>query len=215
MAELQPRVVLVGNADVNIDYGEFIDNSRHVVRFNLCRNWGKNTGTRTTVLVWINLRANGRDAYKKQTWRGWPPAEQAEEVWFRHPRQGALQRLWLLLRHPRTRKQYFDYGAKILRANGMSAKPAIYTTRAEYESVQEKLARFSSTPREQILPSTGILGIERVLADPRFKGMPVSLVGFNWFAGSDIRGMGHSFDEEESLVRGYAGQGRLEILPSS
>ncbi|MCB9933875.1 MAG: hypothetical protein H6841_10690 [Planctomycetes bacterium] len=217
MVELQPRVVIIGNADVNIDYGEFIDSSRHVLRFNLCRNFGRNTGTRTTVLVWINTGANGRDAYKKQTFRGWPPAEQAEEIWFRAPRQSLLQRAWLTLRHPRRRKQFFDYGAKILLANGMQHKPARYPSRAEYAAVQRKLLALGTARRHSILPSTGILGIERVLADPRFAGLEISLVGFNWFAGTQHRhpDAGHTFDEEEVLVRDYAAQGRLKILPGS
>lgn len=217
MNGLEPRIVIVGNADVSVDHAAFVNASRHVLRFNLCRNFGRNTGTRTTILAGINHGVSGRDAYKKQSWRGWLPAEQAEEIWFRSPRQGWLERAWLTLRHPRRRKQFFDYGAKILRANGMEHKPFLYPTRAEYAAVQRKLRALGTMKRHSILPSTGILGIERVLADPRFKGLEVNLIGFNWFIGTQHRhpDVGHTFDEEEVLVRGYADQGVLKILSGS
>jgi len=217
MSELKPRVVIVGNAEVRIDHGSFVDASRHVMRFNLCANYGQNTGTRTTILTCINVGATGRDAYRKRLWRGWPPAEQAEEIWFRSPRQGLLERAWLTLRHPRRRKQYFDYGAKILRANGMNHKPALYTTRTQYAALVRRLAALKDFGKRIILPSTGLIGVERVLADPRFEGLEVHLLGFNWFAGNALRRShdGHPFDEEEFIMRGYADVGRLIILPGS
>lgn len=217
MSELKPRVVIVGNAEVRIDHGSFVDASRHVMRFNLCTNYGRNTGTRTTILTCINVGATGRDAYRKRLWRGWPPAEQAEEIWFRSPCQGLLERAWLTLRHLRSRKQYFDYGGKILRANGMSDKHTRYTTRAEYAALERKLAALKDFGKRIILPSTGMIGIERALADPRFKGLEVYLLGFNWFAGNALRRShdGHPFDEEEVIMRGYAEAGRLTILPGS
>jgi hypothetical protein len=72
MTALQPRVVLVGHADVNVNHAEFVNASRHVVRFNLYPSSERNTGSRTTVLAWVNLGATGRDARSRQAWRTWP-----------------------------------------------------------------------------------------------------------------------------------------------
>ena len=208
-----PRVVLVGNADVLVDYSALVDASEDVVRFNLCRNFGRNTGRRTTVLCTINEGVVCRDAYKKKSWVGWPPAEDAREIWFRGARQGLLRRVWLTLRHPRMRKKHYDYGEKVLRACGMTKKPAVYFGRPEYERARDILQPRSRLARHQLFPSTGFLGLLHAMNDPRWQGREFALVGFDWFAASALRTAGHAFTEEEQVARELVAAGRLRVLP--
>lgn len=210
---LAQRVVLVGNADVAVDYSALVDGSEEVIRFNLCRNWGRNTGCRTTVLCTINEGVVCRDAYRKKSWVGWPPAEEAREIWFRGAHQGLLRRVWLTLRHPRTRKKFYDYGAKVLRACAMEHKPATYISRAEYERARDVLLPHSKLPRHDLYPSTGFLGLLHALHEPRWQKHEFVLAGFDWFAGSALRTAGHAFTEEELAVQSLVAAGRLRVLP--
>ena len=215
-AGLARRVMVVGNAPVSVDYSEMVDGSEHVIRMNGCPNWGKNTGTRTTILGLINNGVTGRDHYKKQSLRGWPVAEKACEVWFRAHRYGAWDVLKTILRHPRSRKQYLDYGEKLVRAHGLENKRIVYADRSLIPAARKRLWELDrGRPWKKVLPTSGYLIIERVLADPRFKDCEVCLLGFNWEVGSSKRPFraGHTWDEEETLVRQYAEQGRVKILP--
>ncbi|MCA8916586.1 MAG: glycosyltransferase family 29 protein [Planctomycetes bacterium] len=213
---LAPRVLIIGNAPVQVDYSEFVDASEHVIRMNECPNYDANTGTRTTVLGLINIGVTGRDLYKKQSLRDWRVAQQVDEIWFRWWRFNAWDVLKTFVAHPRTRKQHLDYGDKLVRANALEGKHLVYAQRAFINSVKKKLWEVDrGRPWKKVLPTSGFLIIERVLADPRFKDREVNLLGFTWEAGSNKRSYrsGHTWDEEETLVQRYVEQGRLKILP--
>ena len=215
-ANLAPRVVIIGNAGVEVDYTDFVDGSEHVIRMNQCLNHGTNTGTRATILGLINIGVTGRDHYKKRDLRDWPVMKQVDEIWFREHRFSAWDVLKTVARHPRTRKQYLDYGEKLIAANGLQNKRVVYATRDLIPKVRKRLWDVDrGRAWASVLPTSGFLIIERVLADPRFAGCEVCLIGFTWEAGTSKRTyrVGHTWDEEETLLRQYARDGRLTILP--
>ena len=212
--EFEKRVVLVGNADVAIDYGELVDSSEVVLRFNECPNLGNNTGNRTTILCLINTGAVGRDLYRKEGLKGFGPAR-TSEIWFRGRRDSWLDiLLTLLVSFPR-RKKKLDYGPKMMRANQLS-NPVVYADRSLLKRVRRKLWQVDpKRPWKNVNPTSGFLALERVMADPRFDGYEVCLVGFTWEKGGPKRTFReqHTWDEEETLCRQYESKGLLKILP--
>ncbi len=217
-SELADRLVIIGNAEVPFDASDFVNHSRHVMRFNQCPNYDRNTGTRTTILNLINHGVVGRDLYKRQSLRGWPPAEQAGEIWFRAWKRSWLETVGVVLRHHRQRKRFLDYGAKILNANAMQSKTVRYLPKRRFREIQNLLHNVDpDRPWEKVRPTTGFLGIQRALADSRFHDLPIYLLGFTWELGGEVRvpRAGHTWDEEEILCRGYHDDGRLTILDES
>ncbi|MBZ0135240.1 MAG: hypothetical protein K8I27_02565 [Planctomycetes bacterium] len=214
--QLAQRVVLIGNADVAIDYSALVDGSEVVVRFNECPNFGGNTGTRTTILCLINTGAVGRDLYKQARLRELAPARQAGEIWFRGRRDNWLDALLITLFQFRRRKKKLDYGPKLMRANGLRDTPAVYPPRGFLKRARRKLRAVDpQRPWAKVNPSSGFLAIERVLDDPRFAGHEVCLIGFTWERGTPRRTFRdqHTWDEEETLCREHDTKGVLKILP--
>lgn len=213
-ATLAKRVVLVGNAEVAKDYTDLVDTSEVVLRFNDCPNLGRNTGSRTTILCLINTGAVGRDLYKKRGLRDFAPAN-GSEIWFRGRRDNWLDVLLIVLFSFHTRKKKLDYGPKILAASGLSSE-TLYAERGHHKAVRHKLwAVDPQRPWKNVNPTSGFLALERVLADPRFAGHEICLVGFTWEKGSPKRTFReqHTWDEEETLCREYEAKGTLKILP--
>jgi hypothetical protein len=213
---LARRVTIVGNATVCVDHSAVVDSSEHVIRMNECLNYGTNTGTRTTILGLINIGVVARDHYHRRSLVGRPPVADAVEIWFRWWKLGVLEMAWTLLRHPRTRKRYLDYGDKLVRANNLQGRRVVYAERELVEKTRRQLWQIDpGRPWNRVLPTSGFLFLQRVLTDPRFSGYDVCLVGFDWERGSGRRTYRdqHTWDEEEFLARQYEAQGLIRILP--
>jgi hypothetical protein len=213
---LARRVAIVGNATVRIDHSALVDSSEHVIRMNDCLNYGGNTGTRTTILGLINIGVVARDHYHRRSLVGRQAVADAGEIWFRWWRLSAWESAWSLVRHPRTRKQHMDYGDKLICANGLPGKRVVYAERKLVEQTRRRLWQVDAgRPWKRVLPTSGFLFLQRVLADPRFCGYEVCLVGFDWERGSSRRTYRdqHTWDEEEFLARQYEAQGLIRILP--
>jgi hypothetical protein len=210
------RVVLVGNAKVEVDHTNLVDDSEHVIRMNDCGNYGINTGTRTTILGLINIGVVGRDHYKKKNLADRRPVLDATEIWFRWWKLGPIDVLRAVLRHPLKRKQHLDYGQKLVLANNLSDKRIVYASRPLVARARKLLRQVDpGRPWKRVVPTSGFLLLQRVFADPRFAGCEICLVGFDWEIGTSRRTYRdqHTWDEEETLCRQYESEGRLRILP--
>jgi hypothetical protein len=168
------------------------------------------------VLGLINIGVVARDHYKRRSLQDRTAAKDAREIWFRWWKLGAAGTLRAVLCHPLTRKQHLDYGQKLLDANGLGDKRIRYASRQLVIDTRRRLQQVDpGRPWARVVPTSGFLLLQRVLAEPEFGGFEVCLVGFDWERGTSRRTYRdqHTWDEEETLCRQYAQRGLIRILP--
>ena len=191
-------LVIVGSAPLEEDYSGVIDSADCVMRFNNCKNYNQNSGTRTDILV-LNCWGNNPTLQflvlprsREEIDLDLPYVSMCREVWFIRP-----EAAW---------KTHYDgqiTSSNIVEALAIPADRVRRITPAFYSSIREKLC--TGTDKTNIVPSTGLLGIELALVNPVFKDYSKILVGFRW------RGWkGHSWKQEAKVVDGYLKQGLLK-----
>jgi len=223
MAKKQKTLIFVGSAPLSKDFSAFIDSCDCVVRFNNCKNYGRNTGTKTDLLVLNNsgnpdtmrtLRFMLEPRTEAEVNRKLPYLHRAQEVLFARPpasfladfvktriQQGPLKENELSELRPNR-----DLAAEITAAQQIPAKKTSPLPSEEfYCDVWDKLLAFGST--DAFAPSTGIMGIERVLNNPRFAEHRKFVTGFSWNMWE-----GHPAELERQLVLSYSERGIIKFL---
>lgn len=223
MPKKTKRLIFVGSAPLRRDFSGFIDSCDCVVRFNNCKNYGGNAGTKTDILVLNNagnpdtmrtLRFMLKPRTDEQVQAVLPYLHMANEVWFARPpaafladfvktriQDGPLKDNELSELKPDR-----DLAAEISAAQRIPAeKTTPLPTPAFYTTVWDKLLKFG--PTDAFAPSTGIMGIEMLLADPRFTGWQKFVTGFGWKMWA-----GHPAMLERELVRQYSDRNILKFL---
>jgi hypothetical protein len=177
---LRKRLVLVGNALPEKNFSESIDTADIVLRFNFCNHFESGrVGHKTDILCLVNTEERFRSSGELPT----RVLDSATEI-------------WLIARAPP------DHGDLILKANNIDkGLTRIYTN--ELTTLREKLGTAAQTQKL----SSGIVALERVLTDPRFRLYEKQLVGFTWEGWQ-----GHAWSAEQELCESYRKSGFLEIL---
>lgn len=217
-------LTIVGNAPLQHDFSDFIDSSDCVVRFNTCKRYGGNSGTKTDILVLNNtgdpetnptLRFLLQPRSAEEVQRALPYLATVKQVWFVRPPPASLldfirERIpdCSPFKEPELRclRRQSDLAADIAQAQRIP--PAIIkqpTTAALHAALWDKLLTYG--PTEAALPSTGMLGVELIVGNPRFSAYKVFAAGFNWNMWP-----GHPGALERALMTDYSRQGRLTLV---
>lgn len=217
-------MVIVGSAPLEYDYSTVIDSCECVVRFNNCKNYGGNSGTKTDIMVLNNcgnehkqrtllhmLKPRSREAVELEL----PYLHQAKQVLFARPPTRELVKFiseCVPVSSPfkPTELHYLQYSKNL--AQKISAAQRIpqeklrpLPTLEFYSKLWYKLLTFGET--EAVMPSTGMLGIELILNTPLSQNFKIYIIGFTWQMWD-----GHPHQLEKMLIAQYVQDGQLHDL---
>ena len=223
MPDTPKKLIIVGSAPLEVDASAFIDSCDCVVRFNNCKNYGGNSGTKTDILVLNNAgNPDTMDTLKfmltprtpQQVARDLPYLHTAQKILFARPPVDALIH-FVQTRIPdgplkqtelTSLKPGRNLAADIAAAQQIPAeKICPLPTPQFYSRVWDKLLTFGSTPA--VAPSTGLIGIEMLLADPTWAHHQIFITGFGWNLWK-----GHPAKLERKLITDYSDTGRIKFL---
>jgi len=211
MAAVSKNLIVVGNAACSINYSGLIRRADLVLRFNECKQFGGNVGTRTDILCINNLGAPARRYVATRPLLHLEPVRSAR-LWFPRHAGVCLDHVSRMMQaHPGLRPQwpdldFQDYAAEIVTANDLGHCTAETFSKDLNTRVFRKLEQAGAPPF--FAPSTGMLALARVLEDPAFAGHRVHLVGFG-FSGWP----GHPWQAERACVANDVWLGRLIYYP--
>jgi FkbM family methyltransferase len=223
MRKKRKTLIFVGSAPLPHDFSEFIDSCDCVVRFNNCKNYGGNSGTKTDILVLNNsgdpdtmqtLQFMLKPRTAEEVARNLPYLNEANEIIFARPpvdslidfvktevAEGPLKETELTALRPGR-----DLAAEIATAQQIPAGKIKPLPSPEfYIGVWKKLLAFG--PTDAYAPSTGMMGVEILLADPRVSEYQKFITGFGgklW--------KGHPQKLERQLTSLYSDQNVLKFL---
>ena len=115
------NIIILGNADVQTDYSQFVDSADFVIRFNEARNYGKNTGTKVDALCLTNLSTPGRLFAKYQTVKKLSFIDNVKEIWFPRPSNYLPFQFWLKPFNS-VAFSHADYRKHIIKRNNLQQK---------------------------------------------------------------------------------------------
>lgn len=208
---MSKNLVLVGAAPCSIDYTPLIDRADLVLRFNECKQFGGNVGTRTDILCISNMGSPARRYIANRPMLGLAPVRSAR-VWFPRHVDVCLDHVSRMIHlDPGLRSQwpdldFRDYSDEIIRVNDLGHGGVERFSKELNAGLFRSLAERGGPPF--FSPSTGIFAVARVIGDPAFADHRVHLVGFG-FSGWT----GHPWRAEQALVANYVWQGRLTYYP--
>lgn len=202
-------IMIVGNGMVAEGAGAAIDAADFVVRFNVSRNGGT-AGSRTDVVAVCNTGRPANEMLDGPEWRDSPAVRAAREIWsVRDPQKFAALRPRLAVSHPGLDDFCDDRTEDFSRFAEASKKVHTVIPAHVHEAADAALSAYA--PGAYVVPSSGLVALFYVLAEPRFSGSKIMLAGFS-HEGWD----GHPFAAERRLVTGLAAGGRLKFMaPSS
>lgn len=190
------RMIILGNAPMQMDMSDYIDSSDLVVRFNECQNYGMGTGHKTDILCINNFGQPAEEWVKYKTISKLPFINQVSEIWF--PRTESI------LEHRKTvpdrhfdQLRFRDLSADLIASNHLANKSIVRFSDTLNAEVLSALKRLSSEEFRE--PSTGILAIAHVLTAPTYSKLQKVILGFT-FEGWK----GHPWAGERALVESYA-----------
>ena len=205
-------LAIVGSAQLEKDYSGFIDSCDLVIRFNNCKNYNVHSGKRTDILVLNNSGSpdNNRTLAfmlkprsEEEVQQEMPYLGMAKQIWFVRPMGTFLQEFYKTRIDPDNRFREAGLRDALLRPYlAVEIAKAQNITVDLFVEVWEKLLDYGAT--SAVLPSTGVLGIEMILADSLFNAYKKYIVGFGWSGWE-----GHPWLLEQRLVSDYLKQGRL------
>lgn len=197
------HVFIVGNADVDVDHGPEIDAADVVVRFNRCRNLGRNTGRRTTELWLTNTGRAGLEFVDQARTAKLLERVGPHRVLMPRPAPGPLRRRLMVLL---SRTSELEHGAGIARAVRLAGLSCDYAASDLPRETMRALRAYGiATPRPKA-PSTGILAVHHFATAPAYRDHRISLVGFR-FEGWRW----HPWRLERAYVDDLESQGRLVL----
>ncbi|WP_162561126.1 hypothetical protein [Methylobacterium terrae] len=197
-------LIVVGNAPVENNHESLVDTADCVVRFNKCENYGKNTGTKTDILVLGNLGAHSLDWSKDNKLSSFPFWREISEIWFPRDRD-----IYIKYRDIYTNKiidqappgPINDYKNHIIAGNKISAE-IICLPKEVNEFSFLLLSCLCDNPFS--MPSTGFLTLMYILTCERFSNYKIGLIGFG-FSGWD----GHPWSAEREAVAKFEASGQV------
>jgi hypothetical protein len=198
------EAVIVGNAALGVDRSALVDGADFVVRFNVPRTWGAESGTRFDAWVLANGRA-GLHFARQALFLDAPYRDLPREIWF--PRAVEVHRE-LLDAHAggfAGSLAHDDVSARILRRNRL-VQPSLHFDADFYRRCLACLGEEGGLPDPTMIPSAGFLATRHVLET--MPGSRVTLIGFT-FEGWP----GHPWAQEARHIRRLAAAGRLTLLP--
>lgn len=187
------KTIIIGNADILQDHSKFIESCDNVVRFNLCRNYGGNTGDKTDTLCLVNTGRPGKNFAREKQIENKNYSNQASKILFSRPKLTLAQNISLRLTN---RKSDIEHSPKIISRNGLEDKKIEYVDPDMYQSLWNKLLTFGATEAKQ--PSSGICAIEHIINDENLAGHAKYIIGFTW-EGSPK----HPWILEKALIQDY------------
>ncbi len=200
------RMIILGNAPMQMDMSEYIDSSDVVVRFNECQNYGLGTGHKADILCINNFGQPAEEWIKDQTFFRLPFIDQVKEIW--------LPRTPSILEHRKSvRDRHFDVarfrdlGEELVNKNRLTSKVIERFSDKRNAEILDSLKKLSSEEFRE--PSTGILAIAHAVASPRFAHLNKVILGFT-FEGWK----GHPWKGERALIAQFASQSiSLHLMP--
>ncbi len=208
---MSKNFVLVGAAPCSLDYNPLINNADLVLRFNECKQFGGNVGTRTDILCVNNTGSPARRYVATRPMLALAPVR-AAKIWFPRDVNVCREHVSRMIHgNPGLRSQwqdldFFDYSDAILKANDLGHGGIECFSRELNAGLFRSLEQCNAPPF--FSPSTGIFAVARVLGDPAFADHRVHLVGFG-FSGWP----GHPWRAEQALVANYVWRGRIAYYP--
>ena len=214
-------LIIVGSAPLEKNLARFIDACDCVVRFNNCKNYNVNSGSKTDVLFLSNsgdpanhptLAFMLKERTSREIKQELPYLNRAGQIWFVRP-PSAQFTAFLKNRVPDTvpmKKTELvnnahgrDLAAEIIGAQKIPEEKVRLVAPVFHASVWDKLLEYGKT--EAVMPSTGVIGIETILQDSQFRiYIKKYIVGFSWTGWE-----GHPWELERQLVSDYISQGKL------
>lgn len=201
------RIVLVGNAELCLDYAPFVDDSDLVIRFNLPATWGAGSGKRFDIWVIANGKG-GRHFARQQSFANSPFRDLAREIWF--PRPLGVHRTISLDPnfggHEHDLPAAEDAGNLILRRNHLR-QPVQRFWSDFYLRCIGKLYALADAGTTVLMPSAGFLATHYVLEEQT--DAEIFLIGFTFKGWA-----GHPWQLEENNIQSLQANGRLRLLPT-
>lgn len=182
------RLAIVGSGRIRFDQSRMIDACNPVIRFNECKNYGRNCGRRTDILCLTNTGGPAMRMIREAPIRSAPYRDGVTEVWL--PRDSGVH---AALGVDMPADGCLDVSAELLERSALADRRVIRFDAGLNERVFRELQRRSARPFT--CPSTGILAIEYVAGQARFDGYEKYIFGFS-FRGWE----GHPWRAERDLV---------------
>ncbi len=202
------RIMIVGNGSVPEGAADVIDDSDLVVRFNMTPAFPA-SGRRTDVLAVCNTGRPARAMLSSDAWLDGEPVRGCSEIWsVRDPEKFRELRPQLAASHPELDDFCDDYTERFSQLAESRGKAHRIIARQVHEAVDDTLAAYE--PGDYVVPSSGMVVIAHMLAEPAFADDAICLAGFS-HEGWD----GHPFAAERRLVDIYIASGRLTRLSAT
>ncbi|WP_170253441.1 MULTISPECIES: Urease operon accessory protein [Alphaproteobacteria] len=198
--------MIVGNGSLPEGAAATIDAADRVIRFNECGNFGA-AGSRTDVIAVCNTGRPAK-AMLSGDWSGSPAVQAATEIWsVRDPDKFREMREALERSHPELDDFCDDYSRGFSDLAAARSMRHRILSRHVHEAVDEALQGFHPDP--YVSPSSGMIVIADILADPACVDDEIVLAGFThegWH--------GHPFAAERRLIDSFVAAGKLARLKS-
>lgn len=177
---LSKRIAIVGSGQFTTDLSSEIDSCDLVLRFNECKNYGKNCGKKTDILCVRNSGLPADRMIEKKSIFNSDFYPLVSEVWF-----------------PRDVDVVADKSNQILISNNLSDRRWVRLGKDLNVLAYDLLQRESNVAFGS--PSTGFFGILNCLSDLRFRIFKKMVVGFS-FKGAAC----HPWLAEERIIRNFS-----------
>ena len=196
------RIAIVGNGPLERDRSAEIGASDLVIRFNMCENFGRNTGTRADVLALSNTGKTGRRFGTQKVLDRIPAFPAASQIWLpRNPGVYSARKAKIPFYDRAGRLGNTDFGPDILRR--AAHRRVVVFDAALNDGLAAKMQQCGGSPDD--MPSTGLLVIEYVLEQMKLpQAREVVLYGFSHTGNS-----WHAWDTERRLIEQYVSAGRV------
>jgi hypothetical protein len=210
------RLLIVGNGDIERDLTDDVERAAIVVRFNLCRNYGKNTGKKADLLCVVNWGWSGKKFAAERKLQELECINSIKQLIFPLSKRildlpdGLVCRLIRLAHaHPslfRDLLRLGEFGNEIILNNHIADRDIVYV----HSAIRRQLYRKLRTKRNLsgiVAPSTGMIIIEYFLNSTAWSEYEKSICGFShegWW--------GHPWEAEKALIDEYRHAGILRVL---
>ena len=205
MSIKKTKIVIVGNADVITDFTNLVDNADLVFRFNSCRNYKINTGSKTDVLCVSNTgSAAKRLAFFYENTN--PDfIYDINAVWFVSDLLSLKKNFFYLMTNQKRKVEYSKY--IISKCNFKSGVEFKYLGNEFVKNSLNNLLSKGSVSVKPYAPSTGYLVLDKLLNDSDFNNSEIILIGFSWEGWKR-----HPWVLEKKTINTYVDLGRVSLL---
>jgi hypothetical protein len=201
-------IVLVGNAPLKRDHSSLINSADLVVRFNIPRAYGAESGTKFDIWSIANS-AGGKKFIDNQVFKNAAYKDQPSQLWL--PRDvdvhKKLRTLYADSETLLTSSTEIDFSDEIIQANDLKNLHLVRFPSKIYWGCLDVLRKAATRHDAVRIPSTGFLTIYYVLQ--KLNQQPLTVIGFS-FEGWN----GHPWHLEKKIVKQWANDALLTLIPS-